>query len=85
MPMFSVGSAAAFAVTTSGSQTVTGQKTFLAASASTVPVVLRGVTGQTANLLEIRNGAGTLINFIDANGALGGSANDDTNALVWTS
>jgi hypothetical protein len=82
--MFSVGSAAAFAVTTNGTQTITGSKTFLAASAASVPLTLRGVTGQTANLLEIRNAAGTVINFIDANGALGGSANDDTNALVWT-
>lgn len=84
MPMFSVGSAAAFAVTTNGAQTITGPKTFLSTAAVNVPVTLRGATGQTANLLEIRNAAGTLINFIDANGALGGSANDDTNALVWT-
>lgn len=82
--MFSVGSAAAFAVTTNGSQTITGSKTFLAASAANVPVTLRGATGQTANLLEVRNSAGALINFIDANGALGGSASDDTLALVWT-
>jgi hypothetical protein len=82
--MFTVGSAAAFAVTTNGTQTITGQKTFLAATTASVPITLRGQTGQTANLLEVRNGAGTLVNYIDANGLLGGSASDDTNALIWT-
>jgi hypothetical protein len=82
--MFSVGSAAAFAVTTNGTQTITGSKTFLAATTGSVPLTLKGLTGQTANLLEIRNGAGTLVNYIDSNGLLGGSASDDTNALVWT-
>ncbi len=83
--MFSVGSAAAFAVTTNGTQTITGQKTFLSTAATNVPVTIKGATGQTANLLEIYNSAGTLVNFINSAGLLGGAASDDVNALIWTS
>jgi hypothetical protein len=50
--MFSVGSAAAFAVTTNGTQTITGTKTFLTNTASDRGLVVRGQSGQVGNLQE---------------------------------
>lgn len=57
---------------------------FQAGAATDVPLIVKGTTGQTGNLMEFYNGAGTLVNFISAAGLLGGSASDDTNALIWT-
>jgi len=43
----------------------------LAANAGAKPIVARGVGGQTANLQEWQNNAGTALSAVDANGNLG--------------
>lgn len=74
-----------FVVTRTSNQSITGQKVFVASSAGIVPVIVRATTSQTANLLEFHDVNGNVVNFIDAAGKIGGSANDDTNAMIWTS
>lgn len=62
----SIGSASY--VNTSMSQTITGAKTFLAGSTTTVPVTIQATPGQTSNLTEWRDSAGVLTGFYRAGG-----------------
>lgn len=48
-------------VTTDTVQTITGQKTFTAATATTVGLIVQGAVGQTANFQEWRNSAGEVV------------------------
>lgn len=57
-------------VTRTGHQTITGRKTFLAASATVVGLVVQAATSQSANLLEVKNSGGVNRAGVTANGAL---------------
>lgn len=54
-------------------QTITGQKIFQAGAATSVPLRVRGATGQTANLTEWRDAADALMAFINPGGAFVGT------------
>jgi hypothetical protein len=58
-------------VTTGAAQTISGAKTFLAGSATSVPVTIKAASGQTANLFEVQTNAGTNELALRAGGALG--------------
>ena len=51
--------------------TYLGQITVSPYNASTKGIVIRGANSQTANLLELQNSTGTILDIIDASGALG--------------
>ena len=48
------------AVTLNTVQTITGQKTLTPASLATVGLIIKGVAGQTADLLQWKDSAGTV-------------------------
>jgi hypothetical protein len=57
-------------VTTAAAQTITGAKTFMAGSATTVPVTIQAAVGQSANITEWKNAAGTTVSSVDFAGQI---------------
>jgi hypothetical protein len=53
-----------------GGNAFTGNQTIVADSATDRPVIIKGFSGQTANLLEARSSADVLLTRIDRNGAV---------------
>lgn len=60
-------------------QTITGRKTFLAGSATSIPLTVQGTTVQTANLTEWKNVGGAILSLIGADGGFrSGAENTNT-------
>jgi hypothetical protein len=57
-------------VTTGAAQTISGAKTFLAGSATTVPVTVKAFAGQTSNLTEWQDSSGAVQASINSNGRI---------------
>lgn len=57
-------------VTTVANQTITGRKTFLAGSATSVPVTVKAAPGQTANLFEARDSNDAVMTVVSPKGAI---------------
>lgn len=55
-----------------------GGSTITPASSSTVGLTVRGASGQTANLMEFKNSAGTVVAYITAAGAFVGLVDGGT-------
>lgn len=82
----SIGSAAY--VNISLSQTITGAKTFLAGSATSVPVTVQAFTGQTSDIFQVQGSTGTVLASFARGGQLalsdtGLTNGDGTGAKVW--
>ncbi len=58
------------AVTTTGSQTVTGLKTFRTANSASYGLIVRGVAGQAADLQQWQDSTGTAVSRVGADGQL---------------
>lgn len=72
MPAFSLGSVSAFAVTTSGDQTIQGSKTFQAPAANKIPLVVQGLTSQSVNFTQ----------WVDSTGAIRATVRQDGSIAV---
>lgn len=70
MAAYSLGTMGAWAVTSHTDQIITGAKTFQAAATGTTPVTVKGVVGQTGNLQEWRDDAGTVLGAFYADGGI---------------
>lgn len=57
-------------VVTTGAQSITGTKTFTAATASDKGLIVKGAASQTANAFEVQDSSGTAIFAVDQNGAI---------------
>jgi len=55
-------------VKTSGTQTVTGPSTLLASAIAVIPLVAKGMAGQTADLQQWQNSAGTVLSKVGSTG-----------------
>ena len=52
-------------VNTAGIQTITGPKTLLAGTVSATPLTVQGMTGQTGDIMQWKNGAGAILTRVD--------------------
>lgn len=82
MPAYSLGTMGAWAVTSHTDQILTGAKTFQAAAAGSVPLTATAISGQTANLFDIRRPDGFVSASFNANGSLRINTPDAVNAAV---
>lgn len=63
-------SATARGVISTTAQTITGEKTFTAASAASKAVIVKGAASQSANLLEVQNSSAQVLNKIGSDGSV---------------
>lgn len=72
-------------VVTTGAQSITGTKTFTAATASDKGLIVKGAASQTANLLEVQNSSGTSLATVNNTGLCGVNESTLTAQLNVTS
>lgn len=70
MPAYLFPNDTDFLVTRTGQQSITGQKTFLAGSSGVVGIIFQGASGQTADLTQWQNSAGTPVLRVLSGGAI---------------